>query len=155
MSDWPDPSELRAGLVLFLNKQMLIGDPTVQSTDQHAEFKSRTMICIAIEGDYSWWTPTSTTAASQKFLRRPLERRWRSGGYPQWTSEDQYVLDGASVYGGPSASICRAAHAERTSRSNRALLSAEGLASVVAEVQMQSHRRMVPLGRRIPGIDIG
>ena len=142
---WLEEHEICVGLVMHMNYQMLLGDPNVGRTyDQKFtvgdRIKPRPMICMYVELDDSVWTPTSTTACSDKYHRLPLDRLWRGGGVGQWTSEPQFLLDGATLFWGPSRSFVRATHAERTTTANRATLTTDGVNAVRGEILKQKGR---------------
>src|SRR5438067_717401 len=124
---WLEPEEIVPGIVIHMDHQMLVGDPNVRRTGSQdfqlgQAIKPRTLVCIAVDGDRCWWAPTSTTPSSAKYQRLELKSMWRSGGDPQWTSEDQYLLDGADLLEGPATSFCRASYGERTDSAGRARL---------------------------------
>ncbi len=70
----------------------------------------------------------------------PIERRWRSGSEPAWRLGETYLNDGANTYTGPGSSFVAASHAERTTPSNRARISAEGVEAVRVEIERQRPR---------------
>lgn len=142
---WLEEHEICVGLVMHMNYQMLYGDPDVDKSCKQEHIvgdvvKSRPMICVHVEQFKSLWTPTSTTKYSQKYRRLLLDRQWRSGGVRQWTSNEQYLLDGASLFWGSSRSFIRATHAERTTPSTRARLATDGVAAVHREIVRQRLR---------------
>ena len=135
--------EIQPGLVVFMDTAALSADDRVGSAQNQPVFRSGPFLCVAVEGEESTWTCVTTEERAQ---RLPLDREWRSGGHPQWLRADQYLNDGANVWHGPTDAFVAASHREATTDRTRALLSPEGVAAVLAEIEAQVHRRDRPCG---------
>lgn len=130
-------SEFRPGLVLWLDQQMLMEDPTVQETFPQRYGTVRPFVCVAVTGDQSTWTPLT---GQHRDERMPIEREWRSGGELPWRVGETYLNDGANTYTGPNSSFVAANGTERTLPTKRARISDVGVEAVRAEIGRQRHR---------------
>ena len=144
--------EIRAGLAIHFDYPALIArsDLFLSNIFDHSG-KSRPLLCVARDGDMSWWAPVTTSACSKKHQRLFLLPEWRSGGADQWTMRPCFLLDGASLMAGPSIAFCMES-VELTTPQTRGMLSLEGLRAVAGEIRNQTHRRTGGLPP-IPTID--
>lgn len=134
-----DDAEIEPGLVAWLDQPALNSDEAVlKSTPHLGDPEPRPFVCFARNGDSSSWAPVTTIARSE---RLHLPANWRSGGGPGWVCRDQYLVDGANTYSGPSVRFVAASTQDYSTKANRMRLSADGVEAVLAEVERQKHRR--------------
>jgi hypothetical protein len=130
--------EVVAGLVAFLDPEVLAADDGVVTSKDPRRFRSGPFVCISVGAEHSTWTPLTT---EERHERLAIRREWRSGGHPQWLASDQFLTDGVNVWDDATAVFVSASHQEVTTESNRARISAEGLAAIEDAVRSQQHRR--------------
>lgn len=130
--------EIRPGLVLFLDPEVLASSDRVTNTKDPRRFRSGPFVCLTAGEEESTWLPITTEERRERLLIPP---EWRSGGHPQWLRDPQFLMDGANLRRGPHDAFIAASGAELTSREDRARVSAEGLSAINEEVATQVHRR--------------
>jgi hypothetical protein len=130
--------EIEPGIVAFLGPTVLSADPALCHTQDPPVTRAGPFLCVAAQDGTSSWSPVTT-----EWRRERLELRaeWRSGGHPQWLKADQYLNDGANLWQGPDEVFVAASYQESTGAEDRARLSAEGLAAVEREIDVQAWRR--------------
>jgi hypothetical protein len=134
-----DVGEIEPGLVVFLDQEALAADGLVTHTSDLPSFSARTFVCFLVDGEISEWVPTTTEYRPE---RLQIRRAWRSGGHPQWLSDQQYLTDGANVWRGPHEAFAEASRLEVTSKSDRARIAENGLTAIRKEVEAQRYRRV-------------
>ncbi|MDP1587179.1 MAG: hypothetical protein Q8M07_05525 [Prosthecobacter sp.] len=127
-------AEIAVGLVAYLDEAVLYQDPRIFCTSPQPSREVRPFICFRVEDGVSQWTPVTTQF---KAFRLFLEPAWRWGGGRAWRQERCYLTDGANVYIGPHAAFCTASEAENSRPRERAHLSADGVAAVLAVVEQR------------------
>ena len=131
-------TEFQPGLVLWLDQEMLMDDPTVDETFPQRYGTVRPFVCVDVTGDRSTWTPLTGQHRDERLL---IEREWRSGGELPWRVGDTYLNDGANTYTGPNSAFVAANDTERTLPAKRARIKPDGMAAVRAEIERQLPRR--------------
>jgi hypothetical protein len=130
--------EIEPGLVAFLDPRVLAAQAVVSHTQDPPVVRPGPFVCVSVDGDRSEWSPVTTEYRPERLV---IQRRWRSGGHPQWLRDRQYLNDGANLWRGPHEAFLAASRAEVTTALDRAFLSTEGLAAVQAEIEAQRRRR--------------
>ena len=146
-----DIEEIKAGIVVRLDPDVLLEDPRVCHTQDPPVARPGPFLCVEVDDDMTTWAGLTTTdikgirpsrAAGKPVGRLALKQEWRSGGPRRWRLADQFLADGASLWRGPKESFVAASWQEVKVRSpNRAFLSEEGLDAVRIEIELQRHRR--------------
>lgn len=130
--------EVESGLVAWLDQATLNHDArVVKSTPHPGEPEPRPFVCFRVDGATSHWAPVTTSERKERLYLNP---EWRSGGGPGWEARDQYLVDGANTYVGPTTAFLEASHGDWTEEGARMRLSEAGLAAVATEVERQKRR---------------
>ena len=132
-------SEIKVGLVSYLDQTMLSKDKRVLDTYPQEYTEIRPFVCVAVNLPKSTWVPLSSTSRPERIQ---IKAEWRLGGIPMWRDRECYINDGANVYIGFNGAFVDASTNEQTDSKTRSQMLDEGVTAVLAEIENQKHRRI-------------
>lgn len=134
-----EKDEILPGVVGWLDQPALNSDQAVVKSARFlGEPEPRPFVCIEAGATRSTWAPITTAFRTERLAIPP---NWRRGGGQGWRTREEYLVDGANTYSGPSDRFIAASADDYNDRSSRMRVSAEGLKAIRAEVQRQRNRR--------------
>lgn len=140
-------SDIIVGNVAYLDPDRLNQDPRVVAPSSPTPKKDRLrpFLCVEADGEYSAWTPITTTSRSERLL---IPTRTRRGGDYGWLEDGQFLNDGATVYAGENAAFVAASAEERPFRHSRPSVNAEGVDSIKREIARRGGATLKQIGAR-------
>jgi hypothetical protein len=138
-------SDFTPGIVVYFDQIRLEENDRIRKTCPQPDPRKGPFLCVELDADGATWTPITTEAKSAKYERLRILKEWRSGGPPAWQEQEQFVNDGANLYQGAHDEVLSAlsdASDGSWASAARAMVSAEGLKAVRAEIEKQRHRRL-------------
>lgn len=127
-------TEIQPGVVAYFDAAALNADPDVSASGDPV---TRTgagnqFVCYRVDGDTSWWAPTTTQHRSE---RLQIDPAWVTFGNARLQAGDVYLQDGKNTYMGPSEPFVCAAAGEMSFARGRPVLNDDGIQAVIRVVR--------------------